>query len=114
MDNPLVLLIDEGVACSSMMRAQLGQDGFNVVLGPSVEGCKLAVDLNPDIVMIDVGTPSGLTLISELRHDPRTCDLMVIAVAGRDHHEALALALEEGADAAISKPNGLSGLEAYL
>ena len=60
----------------------------------------------PDVLLIEASLAGldGVSVVAQLRADPRLADLPVIVVAGREDMEAVARAYEAGADAFAVKP----------
>src|SRR4051794_7883464 len=59
-----------------------------------------------DLALIDLGLPGldGLSLISRLRSFPRTQQLPIIVITGRDDQEAIDAAFSAGATLFLTKP----------
>ncbi|HEY3108707.1 MAG TPA: response regulator [Chloroflexota bacterium] len=79
-----------------------------VLLAPdSTSGLRMAKDLRPDLVLLDLGMPDvdGLEVCRALRREPATADLPIIFVTARiDMTENEAAWQAVGAQGAISKP----------
>jgi DNA-binding response OmpR family regulator len=85
---PLVLLVEDDVDTRDMYHTALEYDGCLVVEAPnSADALTSAVELQPDIIVTDIGLPGvrdGLGLARGLRQNPMTADIPVLAVTGRD------------------------------
>ena len=70
------------------------------------EGLRLARELAPDLVLLDMMMPgrSGLDVVQDLRADPSLADVAVVMVTARVQADDREAALAAGADAFLSKP----------
>jgi CheY-like chemotaxis protein len=79
-----------------------------VLLAPdSTSGLRMAADLRPDLILLDLGMPDvdGLEVCRALRREPATADTPIILVTARiDVTEEPAAWQAVGAQGAISKP----------
>ena len=65
----------------------LGDEGFDVVLArDGAEVIRLARQLHPDLVLLDVHMPvlNGFDAVAEMVADVRTCDVPILIVSGAD------------------------------
>jgi CheY-like chemotaxis protein len=79
-----------------------------VLLAPdSTSGLRMAKDLRPDLILLDLGMPDvdGLEVCRALRREPATAETPVILVTARiDVTEEPAAWRSVGAQGAVSKP----------
>jgi CheY-like chemotaxis protein len=71
------------------------------------EGVKKAQEWRPDIVLMDIRMPGeidGLAAIRQLRNDPDTMDIPIIAISAWGGFECKLQALKAGADVYLVKP----------
>jgi CheY-like chemotaxis protein len=76
-----VLVIDDEAAVRDLMQRFLTKEGFRVVIAPGgEEGLKLARELKPDAITLDVMMPGmdGWAVLTALKADPDVADIPVI------------------------------------
>jgi signal transduction histidine kinase/DNA-binding response OmpR family regulator len=76
-----VLVIDDDPNVQDLMRRLLSKEGFRVVTASAgEEGLKLAGELRPDVITLDVIMPSmdGWAVLSALKANPELADIPVI------------------------------------
>jgi DNA-binding response OmpR family regulator len=88
-----VLLVEDDAVLATMHRVRLEMDGFRVVVaedGPA--GLRLAVELLPDLVILDYRLPGldGAGVLRALRADERTRGLPVIVLSAFDDPRLMA------------------------
>jgi PAS domain S-box-containing protein len=79
----LILVVDDDPAAREMMRRTLEKEGFHVQYASGgKEGLRLARQLRPDAITLDVMMPSvdGWAVLSELKADPETANIPVVMV----------------------------------
>src|SRR5674476_884798 len=76
-------------------------------------GLEAAVDIAPDVVLLDLGLPDidGLQVLAMLR---AVSDVPVIIITARDDDADMVKALDAGADDYVVKPFGIEQVEARL
>jgi GAF domain-containing protein/CheY-like chemotaxis protein len=103
-DLGTVLVVDDEAAVRDLMRRFLTKDGFRVVVAPGGEdGLRLARELQPDVITLDVMMPGmdGWAVLSALKADPELVDIPVIMLTIVDDRN-LGYAL--GASDYLTKP----------
>lgn len=100
-----LLLVEDHVLVRQSIRAFLQGEGFDVVgeASSGTEGVQLALDLNPDLVIMDVHLPgiSGIEATRRIRQErPQTHIVALTAYNEKVYQRALA---EAGADAFVLK-----------
>jgi signal transduction histidine kinase/ActR/RegA family two-component response regulator len=86
-----VLVIDDDPAVRDLMTRFLDKMGYLAVQAPSgAEGLRLARELRPDVITLDVVMPdmSGWDVLQELKNDAETASIPVIMVTIVDHETA--------------------------
>ncbi len=76
-----VLIIDDDPTVSELMKRQLLKEGYKVVIAPNgKEGIRLARDLNPDVITLDILMPEmdGWSVLRTLKADPKVANIPVI------------------------------------
>jgi CheY-like chemotaxis protein len=104
MRTDCVLVIDDDATARELISDHLKAEGFSVVAATGgVEGLKLAKELRPTVITLDVMMPDldGWSVLTTLRQDPELADIPVIMVTIVDEHRR-GIAL--GAAGYLSKP----------
>ena len=99
-----VLVIDDDATMHDLLRRFLVKDGFNVVSAMSGEqGIKLARQLKPDVVTLDVMMPrmDGWAVLKALKKDPDTRHIPIIMLTMVDEKN---LGYSLGATKFLNKP----------
>ncbi len=89
-DARLVLVIDDDVAVHDLLRDLLEKEGFKVASAASgKEGIKLAYQLRPAIITLDVYMPDsdGWTVLTTLKADPQLASIPVIMISISDQRQ---------------------------
>jgi CheY-like chemotaxis protein len=70
------------------------------------EAVEAAAELGADAVLLDIGLPDidGYEVARRLRADPRTSDVLIIAITGYGREEDLRRSREAGIDDHVVKP----------
>jgi two-component system cell cycle response regulator DivK len=73
------------------------------------EGLKLAAEQSPDLILMDIQLPGidGITALKQLRADPKTKDIRVIAITASAMTHNRQSMLAEGFDGYQTKPISL-------
>jgi len=112
--GPLVLVVDDDPSVRELMRRSLEKEGFRVrQAGGGAEGLRLARELRPDAVTLDVMMPGmdGWAVLAALKSDPDLADTPVVMVTIVDDKN-LGYAL--GAADYLTKPIDRKRLAAVL
>jgi adenylate cyclase len=99
-----VLVIDDDATARELIADHLKAEGFSVVAAAGgVEGLKLAKELRPTAITLDVMMPDldGWSVLAALRKDPELADIPVIMITIVDEHRR-GIAL--GAAGYLTKP----------
>src|SRR5881296_16494 len=99
-----VLVIDDDATARELIADHLKAEGFSVVTAAGgVEGLKLAKDLHPTAITLDVMMPDldGWSVLAALRQDPELAEIPVIMITIVDEHRR-GIAL--GAAGYLTKP----------
>jgi CheY-like chemotaxis protein len=103
-DKRLVLVIDDELSARELIINYLTPHGFDVAVAASGdEGIQLAKQLRPDVIALDLRLTGkdGWSVLRELRRSPQTNGIAVLVISVLDESQR---ALEEGADAYLTKP----------
>ncbi len=79
-----ILIVDDDPASGDLMGRMLSGEGFHTVTAADgEEGLRLARELHPDLILLDVLMPSadGWTVLSELKADPTLADIPVVMIS---------------------------------
>ncbi len=100
-----VLIIDDHTLFRSGLKELLERRGVNVVgtVGDGEEGCVLAADLQPDIILLDVRMPgiSGLTVLERLNEAGSNTPVLMLTTSTEDRD--LITAVRSGAKGYLLK-----------
>jgi two-component system cell cycle response regulator DivK len=102
--SPLVLVVEDYADAREMYAAYIRLAGFSVAeAGDGVEAIRLAAELEPDVVVLDLSLPrlDGWGVIRRLRSDPRTRAILIVALSG---HSRARVVEDAGWDAFVLKP----------
>ena len=105
--SPLILVVDDNEAGQLLVSTVLQLEGFRVDLAGSSEEVLEGVNARqPDLILMDVQLPGqdGLTLTRQLKADPATAAIPIIALTAHAMPGDEELALAAGCIAYISKP----------
>ncbi|OWQ93788.1 hypothetical protein CDN99_04930 [Roseateles aquatilis] len=103
-ERPLALVIEHNPQAAALMQSQLKSAGFRVRhVGSSEEALRLAHQLRPDLITLEVNLPGldGWELLSRLKNLPGWAHIPVVVVSV-DAGQEVALSL--GASAVLHKP----------
>ncbi|MDB5774306.1 MAG: phoB [Herbaspirillum sp.] len=106
-DQTSILIVEDEPSISELLRFMLQDVGYSVILAQDAQeaNAHIAREL-PDAVLLDWMLPDlpGLTLLSQLRNDPRTAALPIIMLTARGMEEDKIKGLNHGADDYVTKP----------
>jgi len=113
-----IVLIEDQTDVAEMLQEVLELEGHEVALAPDGEGgLELVRRIRPDAVLCDLslqGDKNGLDVARELRADPETAEIMLVAVTGYGQSEDASRSLDAGFDAHLTKPIEMAELLAVL
>lgn len=102
-----ILVVEDDEASLDLARRLVLRMGHAVLTArDGVQGLSLARGAGPDLVLLDMRMPGidGLTVVRELRTDPKLRKLPVIAVSADIGDDDRAAALAAGCDDFVGKP----------
>jgi PAS domain S-box-containing protein len=112
-----VLIIDDDAAARKLVERSVTKENFHCVMAANGEdGLRLAKEVNPDIIILDVRMPgmNGWQVLSDLKSDPKLADIPVIMVTvDRDTEVGYALGALEYLVKPIEKQHLCSVLDRY-
>ena len=115
MPSERVLLIEDDPSIVAGLELNLALEGYEVLTAADGEsGYRLAVDKQPDLILLDIMLPgvNGLEVLRRLREID--ADLPVLILTARSEEADKVLGLTLGADDYISKPFNLGELRARI
>ena len=113
----IVLIIDDEPTALEALKALLEPQGYRLECATDgVEGMRMACDLQPDVILLDVMMPGmdGLEVCRRLRADPQLAEVPVVMVTALDDQASRLQGIEAGADDFISKPYNKPELRARV
>src|SRR5438093_8276420 len=102
-----VLVVDDDPDVARFVEVNLRSAGYEVTVASNgEEGFDKAVELRPDLVLLDVMMPKvgGFEVAHRLRRDPRTSSSSIIMLTAKALSSDKVLGLSSGADDYIIKP----------
>ncbi len=101
-----VLIIEDSETDAGIMRDLLQKEDILVDIATSgEEGLKKALDMVPDLILLDLGLPgiSGFDVCSRIKKEPRLSATPVVVLSVQDNLEDITKAFSLGADDYIIK-----------
>src|SRR5256712_4501496 len=102
-----VLVVDDDPDVARFVEVNLRSAGYEVTVASNgEEGFDKAVELRPDLVLLDVMMPKldGFEVAQRLRRDPRTSSSSIIMLTAKALSSDKVMGLTQGADDYIIKP----------
>ena len=112
--NTTIIIIEDEKNICSFIEAALAPKGYHTACAYNgTDGLKLIENLNPDLVLLDLGLPDmdGPELIQEVRN---SSSLPIIVISARTLERSKVAALDLGADDYLTKPFGTAELLARI
>ena len=109
-----VLVVEDEPRTAELLLELLRHLGYHAVGATTgTEGLQMAVEVQPDLVVLDLGLPDlgGLDVIRELRS---WSEMPILVVSGNNQSRRKADALDAGADDFLDKPFDVGELRARL
>jgi two-component system cell cycle response regulator DivK len=112
MANELILIVEDNDKNRKLMRDVLQFKGYRLAEAETGEdGVRLARELHPDLVLMDIQLPgiNGITAFRQIRDDPTTATIPVIAVTASAMNQDRQTIMAAGFDGYQSKPLNVKG-----
>jgi CheY-like chemotaxis protein len=112
-----VLMVEDYEDTLLVMRMMLEQRGYRVVEAADGEAAvETAWRECPDVILMDLSLPKldGLAASRRIREDPRTRDVVIVAVTAHAEPQYRQNALAAGVDAFVTKPIDFDWLDNLL
>jgi twitching motility two-component system response regulator PilH len=106
-ESPLILIIDDSPTEVHVMSTALRKHGFRIaVAGDGAEGVRLAREMRPDLIFMDVVMPgvNGFQATRTLASDPGTSGIPVVMVTSKNQPSDRIWGLRQGAVDYLVKP----------
>lgn len=107
MNKAAILIVDDNPTNLKLARILLAVEGYVVRTAASADDALLTLQtFTPKLILMDVQLPGmdGLALTRQLKTDPRTCDITIVAMTAYAMKGDDARAFGAGCDGYISKP----------
>ena len=107
MESRMVLVVDDDLTVSEMLKTGLELYGYNVgSVANEAEFWAAVNQKTPDIILMDVGIPGqdGISLCRNVRLSPSTKDIPIIVVTAFSDDKTFHDAMMFGANDFLSKP----------
>jgi two-component system cell cycle response regulator DivK len=107
MANELILIVEDNDKNLKLLRDVLGAKGYTTIESITAEeGIELARQQHPDLILMDIELPGidGITAFKQLRADPVTQSIPIVAVTASVMPTDRRRILGAGFDAYITKP----------
>ena len=107
MANELILIVEDNEKNRKLLRDVLQVKGYKTIETETAEeGLKLALEKSPALILMDIQLPGidGITALKQLRADPRTEKIPVIAVTASAMMHSRKEILAEGFNGYQTKP----------
>ena len=102
-----ILIIDDEKSARETLEALLANESYILHFAKNgTEGLDMAVDLNPDLILLDVMMPgvNGFEVCSRLRSNPMMAEVPIILVTALDDRDSHLHGIASGADDFVTKP----------
>ncbi|NJN17706.1 MAG: response regulator [Oscillochloris sp.] len=102
-----ILIVDDNFDNRTIIAQMLKLSGYNIHLAANgSDAIMLALQLNPDLIMMDLAMPGldGWSASMQLKSNPKTEAIPIIAVTGHVTQADIQRALNSGCDDYLSKP----------
>ena len=113
---PVILLVDDEADIRTYIREYFERDYQVFEADNGSEGLKMAVTINPDIIITDLIMPflDGVEMTLKLKEEIRTSHIPIIMLSALSAIEDKIKGLETGADAYLEKPFSIDLLEVQI
>ena len=110
MANELILIIEDNEKNRKLARDVLQVKGYRTIESETAEeGLKLVTEKGPDLILMDIQLPGidGITAMKQLKGDPGTKSIPIIAITASAMTHNRTTMLAEGFDGYQTKPISL-------
>lgn len=102
-----ILIVDDNVTNLKLVRVLLETEGYTIrTASHAIEALRVLLDFRPQLILMDIQLPDidGLTLTRQLKADPKTADITVVALTAYAMKGDEEKALASGCSGYITKP----------
>ncbi|HWR82022.1 MAG TPA: response regulator [Candidatus Deferrimicrobium sp.] len=102
-----ILVVDDESAVTGPIQVLLAKSGYDVYLAQDgVEGVKLASEVHPDLIILDITMPGmdGYEVAERLKGLPKVKDVPIIFLTGKSASEDGGKAFAKGGATFVRKP----------
>lgn len=102
-----ILIVDDNVTNLKLVRVLLETEGYTIrTASHASEALRVLLDFRPQLILMDIQLPDidGLTLTRQLKADPQTADITVVALTAYAMKGDEEKALASGCSGYITKP----------
>ena len=102
-----ILIVDDNVTNLKLVRVLLETEGYTIrTASHAIEALRVLLDFRPQLILMDIQLPDidGLTLTRQLKADPKTADIIVVALTAYAMKGDEEKALASGCSGYITKP----------
>jgi CheY-like chemotaxis protein len=113
MAGETILIVDDNAINLKLARILLQGEGYVIVTAADAEeALEVLKTVHPSLILMDIQLPGmdGLTLTRQLKADPATSDIAIVALTAYAMKGDDSKALEAGCDGYITKPIDLEAL----
>lgn len=106
-DAQRLLIVEDDLYLREAFRMMLEDAGYQVAEASTGAEALAAVEQHkPDLILLDLGLPdrNGLDVARAIKQEPRTADVIIVALTGRVGAEEKRECLEAGCRAYFAKP----------
>ena len=117
MANELILIIEDNEKNRKLCRDVLAVKGYRTIESESAEeGLKLALEKSPALILMDIQLPGmdGITAMKQLKAEPKTKGIPVIAITASAMTYNRQTMMAEGFDGYQTKPISLKDFLAEI
>ena len=115
--NPKILVVEDEPNQVELIEFNLNSEGYEVVVArDGEEALNLAVEENPDLILLDWMLPkvSGIEVCRQLRRSKMTREIPIVMLTARSEESDKIRGLDIGADDYITKPYSIKELLARV
>jgi DNA-binding response OmpR family regulator len=102
-----ILIVDDDSDLRKLLRISLASSRRVIhEAGTAEEGLRLALEILPDLLLLDIGLPGldGFTLCQAIDDEPTLWSIKIVIISGHDAAEDISQAERFGIDAYLIKP----------
>jgi CheY-like chemotaxis protein len=117
MTRPLILIVDDNAMSLELVSFLLDANGLDVDTAPNVAAARMRIDVRrPDLILMDIQLPGvdGLTFTQQLKSDPATQAIPIVAFTAYAMKRDEMRMREAGCVGFLTKPIDVKGFSARV